>query len=278
LKTFNPDDLKYFEAEAKVGLLATVNPEGLPHITLITTLQAKDPATVIWGQFSAGTSKANVTTNPKTGFMIMTPDKFIWRGKAIWKKAEKEGEDYVMFNKKPMFRYNAYLGIHTVHYMDMVDTTGKQKLPLASIICATLLTRIAGGGAEGAGEKALKPWAHNMLNRLDALKFLAYVGGDGFPVIIPVIQCVSPDSRRLDFSNAAFGDELNALKDGMQVAVFGLSMQMEDVLMRGTFRGFARRRMVSIGTVDINWVYNSMPPKPGQIYPVPELKPVTRFE
>ncbi len=35
--------MKQFEPEAKVGLIATVNPEGLPHITLITALQAKTP-------------------------------------------------------------------------------------------------------------------------------------------------------------------------------------------------------------------------------------------
>jgi len=29
--------------------------------------------------------------------------------------------------------------------------------------------------------------------------------------------------------------------------------------------------------VDINWVYNSMPPKPGQIYPVQKLRAVVNF-
>ena len=33
-------DVEAFETEAKVGLLATLGPEGLPHLTLITTLQA----------------------------------------------------------------------------------------------------------------------------------------------------------------------------------------------------------------------------------------------
>ena len=39
------------------------------------------------------------------------------------------------------------------------------------------------------------------------------------------------------------------------------------MLVRGTFRGFRRYRAVSLGTVDIEWVYNSMPPAHGQIYP-----------
>ncbi len=84
LTRFDENDLKHFEPEAKVGVIATVNPEGLPHITLITALQAKTPTKLIWGQFSEGQSKQNVKTNPKTGFLIMTLDRSLWRGKAIW--------------------------------------------------------------------------------------------------------------------------------------------------------------------------------------------------
>ena len=61
------------------------------------------------------------------------------------------------------------------------------------------------------------------------------------------------------------------------VAVFGLTMGMEDVLIRGTFRGYLRTMGLILGTVDIEWVYNSMPPAHGQIYPEVELKPVGEF-
>jgi hypothetical protein len=54
-------------------------------------------------------------------------------------------------------------------------------------------------------------------------------------------------------------------------------MQMEDILTRGVFRGFSRQRGVRLGVVDLDWVYNSMPPNHGQIYPPVELKAVTQF-
>jgi hypothetical protein len=54
-------------------------------------------------------------------------------------------------------------------------------------------------------------------------------------------------------------------------------MVMEDVLVRGVFAGFRRHRGVTLGCVDIVWVYNSMPPKPGQIYPVRKLGAVVNF-
>jgi hypothetical protein len=275
---FESGDMGAFEAEAKVGLLATVNPEGLPHISLIASMQAKDPTQLIWGQFSEGRSKVHVRQNPHVGFLIMTLDRNLWRGKALWTHGETEGEDYEMYNQKPMFRYNAYFGIHTVHFMDLVETYGKEGLPLARIVMASLATKAAKDGAKSPeDERILKPWAEGLFNRLDTLKFIGYVDEEGFPTIVPVIQCQAAGSRRLAFSTLAYGDELAPIKQGMQVAVFGMSMQMEDVLVRGTFLGYDRVRLQRLGVIELEWVYNSMPPTPGQIYPPVELKPVVNF-
>jgi len=275
---FETADMGAFEAEAKVGLLATVSPEGLPHISLIASMQAKDPTQLIWGQFSEGRSKVHVRQNPHVGFLIMTLDRNLWRGKALWTHGETEGEDYEMYNQKPMFRYNAYFGIHTVHFMNLVETYGKEGLPLARIVMASLATKAAKDGAKSPeDERILKPWAEGLFNRLDTLKFIGYVDEEGFPTIVPVIQCQAAGSRRLAFSTLAYGDELAPIKQGMQVVVFGMSMQMEDVLVRGTFLGYDRVRLQRLGVIELEWVYNSMPPTPGQIYPPVELKPVVNF-
>lgn len=276
---FAENDMKQFEPEAKVGLIATVNPEGLPHITLITALQAKTPEKLIWGQFSEGQSKRNVKINPKTGFLIMTLDRSLWRGRALWTHQMTHGEDYEMFNNKPMFRYNAYFGIHTVHYMDLIETYGSESLPLLQIGLGSILTKAAKSAAKENRrvERILKPWAEGLFNRLGAIKFLSYVRDDGFPAIIPLIQCQAADSTRLVFSPIAYREELSALPQGSPVAVFGLTLDMEDVLVRGLFAGFGRYRGITLGCVELDWVYNSMPPKPGQIYPVQKLEAVVNF-
>ncbi len=277
-KAFDRIDLKEFEPEAKVGLIATVNPEGLPHITLITALQAKGTKQLIWGQFTEGMSKKNVLDNPKTAFLIMTMDKKLWRGKAIYTHKVREGEDYEMFNKKPMFRYNCYCGIHTIYYMDLIETYGRENLPLMKIVLSSLFTMVARSRAKtNRPDQILKPWAYTVFNKLDSLKFLSYVGDDGFPVIIPLIQCQASDSRRLAFSPLAYRDELLSLESGKKVAVFALTLDMEDILIRGIFQGFKRYSGVKLGTVEIDWVYNSMPPQQGQIYPMKELRPVANF-
>ena len=99
------------------------------------------------------------------------------------------------------------------------------------------------------------------------MKFIAYIREDGYPEIIPLLQCQAADSGRLAFSTLAYGEELAAIPENQTVAVFGMTMKMEDVMVRGTFRRAGRSRGISTGVVDIDWVYNSMPPCHGQIYP-----------
>ncbi len=277
-KKLTQADIEAFGQEVKVGLLSTINPEGLPHITLITSIMAKDEGCVMFGQFSEGLSKKNVRENPNTAFLVMTTDRKIWRGRARWTSEAKKGPDYERYNSLPMFRYNAYLGIHTVHYMDLVSVRGPEGLPLAGIAGSVLgaLAVAKSAGNERPAE-VLNSWTHGFFKRLDTLKFLSFVGLDGFPWIIPCFGLRSAGSDRLVLSPVAYKKEFAAIARGQKVAVFGLSFKMEDVLVRGTYWGPDRRLGVPRAVVDVDFVYNSMPPVPGQIYPATDLKPVRDF-
>jgi len=109
------------------------------------------------------------------------------------------------------------------------------------------------------------------------LKFVSYVGADGYPVVIPAIQAQAAGAGQILFSMGAYKHDLEAIPPGATVAVFGMSLNMEDVLMRGKFQGIRRVGGVRCGRVAVNWVYNPMPPTPQQIYPPIAVKPVTAF-
>jgi len=277
--SFSLQDMQAFAPAEKIGLVACVNPAGLPHISLITSIMAPRPNQLTLGQFCKGLSKQYIQQNPQIAFLIMTMDKKMWRGRAKWTHLKQDGPEYERYNAIPMFRYNTYFGINTVHYLDLLETSGSQELPMPKIILSAVLTKLAkAGAATEIHEPILKPFAENLFNQLDSLKFMAYVGPDGFPVIVPVIQCQAADSRRLAFSPIAFKDELLHIAKETPVAVFCLTMKMEDVLIRGTFRGYQRAMGLKLGTIDIEWVYNSMPPAHGQIYPEVALKPIVDFK
>ncbi len=261
----------------KIGLVATVSPEGRPHLTLLTSLRADHAHRLTIGEFCKGSSKTHMQQNPRVGFLIMTRDRSLWRGKACWTHLRQEGPEYEQYNNLPMFRYNAYFGINTVHYLDLKALTAKEKLPMGAILTGALRTRLVKGAlADANGEKILSPFAYRLFNRLDTLKFIAHIDEDGYPRIIPIIQCQSAGYGRLAFTMKPFSDELERITQGSAVAIFGLTMTMEDVLVRGCFRK-SRHRLTRLGGVTIDWVYNSMPPCHGQIYPPIELTPIIDY-
>ncbi len=278
MKEFSPEDMKAHAAEMKVGLVATVNLQGQPHITLISTLRGYSPTKMVWGQFAEGLSKDNILQNPKTGWLILSLDKFCWRGKALFTHTSNSGPEYDFFNNTPLFRYNSYFGIHRIYYMDLLEQTGKIPLPMGSIISAEIKSIIARTLSPAKSKLLiLNNWTKSLIDKLDNLKFLSYIGEDGFPLIIPMIQAQTNGSDRIIFSGGAYGDELVRIPQGASLAFFCMSFAMEDVVVRGTFLGLKRKAGLQCGEMDIEWVYSPMPPVAGQVYPPTELSPVLEF-
>jgi hypothetical protein len=279
LTLFSAEDIQNTQPAMKVGLLASVTSDGLPHVTLLSSLMACGPNQLCFGQFTEGKSKKHILTNPKTGFLIMGLDKNLWRGKAMYSHFARSGQEFDYYNNVPMFRYNAYFGIHTVYYLDLVEQTGRLPLPMNKIVASALLSMLARalGRKPNPIQPVLNPWTRNFLNKIDNLKFLSFIGTDGYPTIIPAIQTQSLDRRHLVFSTSVYTDELKFIPAGADMAVFCMALTMEDVLLRGKYLGINRLGGVKTGLIELNWVYNPMPPVPGQVYPPVAIHPITEF-
>ena len=65
------------------------------------------------------------------------------------------------------------------------------------------------------------------------------------------------------FTKAPYADMLSDLREGARVNVYGMSLDMEVVLVKGNYH----KGKAGLGYVDIDKVYNCAPPKPGYIYP-----------
>jgi hypothetical protein len=128
LTTFSDADTEGLALQMKVGILATVNDEGLPHLALLASLRAAAPAVLTFGQFTEGLSKEYIRRNPRTGFLVMSLQKDVWRGTAMFTHSAKSGPGHEAYNNQPLFRCNAYFGIHTVYFLDLVEHAGRQAL------------------------------------------------------------------------------------------------------------------------------------------------------
>jgi hypothetical protein len=255
-------------ADAKVGLLATVDADGLPHVTLITSLAAKGPHELMFGQFSEGRSKTNVRSHAKVGFLALDDERRWLRGKAVWRNAVRQGEDFDVYNRKPMFRYNAYFGIHTVHYLDVIEVEEGGELGVPGLVLGAALARgLRMAVVPRSTAPALNPWTVKLVSRASTLKFVSYVGGDGHPRIIPGIAACTAGSGRLVVACPSDDPATAMMPEAAEIAVFALDRALHSVLLRGHTTNYRKWAGSTLSALDIDWVYNSMPPKHGQIYP-----------
>ena len=276
---FSQQDIQDLLPTMKIGVLGTVTPEGLPHLTLITTMMGSNPQELVWGQFMEGSSKQFIRSNPKTGFLIMGLDKSFWVGQADYTHSSQKGKDYDFYNNTPLFRYNSYFGVHTVHYMNLLGHSGKHPLPMNQVVFAAIKTLIGRSlSFKRSKKEVLNSWTQAFFNKIDNLKFLSYVDANGYPVIIPVIQAQALDSENICYSISTFTEELSTIPPYTPVAIFSMALTMQDVLVRGTYQGIKRLGGAKCGIVQVDWVYNSMPPKPQQIYPSIPIETITEFE
>lgn len=267
------EDREKFAVTGKIGLIATVNGEE-PHITLISSLQAKSEDEIIWGQFTHGLSKMYLKDNPKTAFLVLNMAKEWWRGKAIHKDIKDTGEEFEMYNNQPLFRYNTYFGIGKVHYMEVTEFSGQQALPMGAIIKGALLGKVAKNFIKKSPDKIkkIKGLSLSLVKDMTSLKFLSYIDDAGFPTLVPVIQAVMRDEGRIIIPLTTYKDEISSIKAGAKVAMFYANLELSSVLLQGTFVGVEKKAGVECAIFDIEKVYNSMVPVVGYIYPVEEYK------
>lgn len=269
------EGIRALASDSKLGFLATRDGAGRPHLTLITTIQARTPNELTWGQFCEGWSKENVRRDPRTAFLVMNLDKQWWRGRATWTRAASEGEDFEAYNRKPLFRYNSYFGIHTVHFMDLIAVTLRAGLSMSRIAGGALL---AAGVARVAGRRdappAMNPWTRALVDHLGSLKFVAWIRPDGWPEIAPVVPAATADAARLVLAAGTAPGVVDGLEADADCAVLTVNLAMESVLVGGRFGGFKGFGSLRAGVLDVDRVYNSMPPKHGPIWPPPPLEAV----
>jgi len=261
-KTIGADAQALLALTGKVALVGTMDDAGCPHLTFLASLQGLGEDKLTFGQFCVGTSKEFLPQRPDCAFLALTPDMRWLRGSARFTHTAKTGPEFDMYNNKPLFRYNAYFGVNTVWYLDLLGITGVQKLPLLKIGGGAIRSRAAALLAAQNEKSALTPFGKALFSGIGNPKFLCYETAEGL-TIVPVVQAAPAGADRVVFVARPYGEDLQALAPGTKVCVMALNLDMQSVLVKGTCVG----KKGGAHVVEIERVYNSMPPASGYIFP-----------
>ena len=274
-KEFNEMAMHVSGMERAAKFIATIDSKGRSRITLIVLNRAKTPNQVVWGQFSQGTSKKNVYKNPKVGVLYMTaeyPYVFV-QAKADFDHAEIGGEDCEYFSRLSLLRYNTYVNAFCAYYANVKKVSPVQSISLLKIIQGIMTNLIGKNGAKSKNPvNKLPEFGFTLFNNLIAPKYISYIDSDdGYPVIVPCFHVRAPDRSKLVFPLTQLKELLLNIPEG-DVCVFGLDFDYQTMMVYGTFNGFQRFRGIKYGIIEIDEVWNSMPPLTGMIYPTLQFR------
>lgn len=261
--------VQMMDCDSKVGVLATCDESGYPHLSFISSIQALGDHALTFGQFSAGLSKRFVLDRPQVGFLVLSADKRYLSGNATYTHSANTGKEFDLYNNKPLFRYNSYMGFYRVFYLNLERISALKPLPMGSIILGAILSRVKALFVQKSEKGALPLVGQKLFSQLDSLKFLCYYDANNTARILPVVQATSAGSDRIVLCRVPFGKALSNIPDGAKVSILCLNLQMESVLVKGCYHN---------GVLSIERVYNSMPPKMEYVYPRSEqMEPVRSF-
>ncbi len=271
---FSEDGMELSDLDIGFKLLATIDPRGWPHITMISFNRAKTPEQVVWGEFTLGTSKRNVLQNPKQGAFYMNavmPFKYL-QAKMTFDHRVKGGEDCERFSRGQMLRYNTYMNVEKAYYNSVKSATSVMDLKILPIVKGLILNLFAKRKANNPNaEEKLPLLGYDLYNNPINPKFISFLDpDDGYPLIIPCFQLRAPDRNKLIFPYSQFKEDLELLKKGAHVSTFAViadEIELINMVIQGTFTGTQKFGGVKCGIIEIDEVYNSMPPLSGVIYP-----------
>ncbi len=270
------EEIEFTTPEVMAKFVSTIDEEGYPHITFITSNVAISAKRIKWGEFTRGRSKGHVVKRPQQGIIYMNvapPFKFL-QAKVKLESWSLEGSDAEDFNKMMLFRYNTYMRVYRVFFNDLVAARPLRSIPLMGIVKGVIQNKLKSYAKTGMPEPRLEKVGTSVFNGALNPKFLSYIDTDGYPVIIPVFQARAVEGKTIAVPYTQFKTDLNAIPEGSKVSVFAMNFESINQMIKGTVKikdswGLA---------IDIEKIYNSMPPKTGYLYPKKEIKEkVTMF-
>jgi len=263
--------IEFTQPEIMLKLISTIDERGWPHITLISSNRIINNQELVWGAFSEGNSKENVKKNPKQGILYMTTDipfEFM-QVKANFTRTEKEGEELEYFNRTELMRYFTYVRVHTAYFNEIISARPVRKMGLMGIVSGIAKDIIGKGGLKtDMDEERLGPIGYDLYTAPIAVRAIAYIDpDDGYPVIIPCIPLQAADHNRLVFPLSSNKNDLLQIPPNSKVAVHCMNFDFANQVVKGTYMGIKKSRLIKFGVIEIEEIYNSCPPVHGVIYP-----------
>jgi len=262
--------LKALNNDAFPKFAATVSNEGVPNVVPLLTTNAADATTLIFARFMIWKTARNLEANRKITINVLGPGLHSWIIRGEFQEFVRQGPYLDHYNRKALFRYNAYAGAGEVGVIQVREARGPLPLGLLRSLFYGLLREPSRDGHHGPlARVVMPPTVQEKFDARLAFKYLGWVEDDGFPLAIPCLDLHAPTANILAFAlPAASGHPLGQLRPGMKVAASVLTLKPVAYQVKGVFAGVEKEAGSRQGRIQLEECYTAAPPVPGRrIFP-----------
>jgi hypothetical protein len=172
--------------------LATRSAAGEPNVVPCLSLVPDDdqPDILFFGNFLLRKSIKNLAADTRVGVLVMTSDLRGWILRADFLEFQRTGPYVERQNSARMLRYNAYTGIRNAGVMRVRSVDAAFRLSRLQVARDFALARLAAlrGSSRHQNGIRLPLAARREFARMAAVKVLAWVRADGYPVVVPALS------------------------------------------------------------------------------------------
>ncbi|MFW9834424.1 MAG: pyridoxamine 5'-phosphate oxidase family protein [Candidatus Thorarchaeota archaeon] len=252
--------------------MVTKNSDGEPNVVPVLSWTVYEGNTLVYGDFMTYKTRNNVNNgNSQMSIVVFTTDLDSWLIKADFESYHRNDEVYEFIAQTPLFRYNQYTNARGAGVAKATWASPKYGISKLSVLSAFLKAKIAGRKVPlQESEEGNMPY--NVLKRMAqmaAVKIIAYVEDDGYPVAFPEFGMLPVSSNRLVVKRGEERRRAFSLKDGMRVAISLVTLEPAAFQLKGFFREIDS----STGYIELDRVYTCSLPRPGIRVDKPMLTP-----
>jgi hypothetical protein len=283
-----PRLLQALAHEMTPKFLATRSAASVPNVVPCTsTMPAGDAEEraenrLIFGNFLLRKSVDNLDEDPRVGILVITTDLEGWMLQGDFQGWQRSGAYVDRLNSTDLLRYNAYTGIRNAGIIEVRSVGRHFRISKLRVLADYALARTArvaghptspldGADPEQVGSSrplqpavAMPPVVQEKFSPMTAVRVLAYLDGEGYPVVVPVLSLQPAGERALICAEGLAADLLEPLPTGTPVAANLLTLDIVSFQAKGQWLGSRRFLGAPVGAMAVTAVYAGGPPIPGR--------------
>jgi hypothetical protein len=243
-----------------------------PNIALVMTWTQYDQNKLVYGDFMTVKSRENLLNgNQKMSILVFTLGLDSWLIKADFESFHRNDDVYEFMAQTPLFRYNQYTNARAAGVAEAISASQKYGISKLAVLSSYLKTKMVRSSVpiENTYEGNMPRNIYNAFSKMAAVKVLAFVGDDGYPVAFPEFGMLPAASNRIIVKRKEEKRRGFDLHDGERVAISLVTLEPAAFQLKGIFHEINN----SAGYICLDRVYACSLPRPGVRVDIPMLIP-----